>query len=73
MSSVQETYDAGFNCLMGFFGSYNIPLMDEAYDLGLPVIVTWHPAYLLRQQGESYQERLKEAIADFSLARDRLR
>lgn len=45
----------------------------EESAIGLPVIVTWHPAYLLRQQGESYQERLKEAIADFNLARDRLR
>jgi hypothetical protein len=39
MSSVQDTYDAGFNCVMGFFGSYNIPMMDEAFEFGLPVIV----------------------------------
>lgn len=41
--------------------------------LGLEVLVTWHPAYLLRQQGESYQARMAEALSDFEAVAARLR
>lgn len=32
--------------------------------LGVEAIVTWHPAYLLRQTGESYARRVEEAVSD---------
>jgi len=41
--------------------------------LGLETLVTWHPAYLLRQTGEAYERRLEEAIADMREASSRLR
>jgi DNA polymerase len=40
--------------------------------LGTDTLVTWHPAYLLRQQGEAYDRRLEEAIADLQDASARL-
>lgn len=40
--------------------------------LGVDVIVTWHPSYILRQQGEAYRARLGEAIADFRQVFQRL-
>ncbi|MFN3429675.1 MAG: uracil-DNA glycosylase [Candidatus Sericytochromatia bacterium] len=39
---------------------------------GGPVLVTWHPAYILRQTGDDYRARLGEAIADFQQAFRRL-
>jgi DNA polymerase len=41
--------------------------------LGTEVLVTWHPAYLLRQKGEVYERRLGEAIADLAGAAQHLR
>lgn len=41
--------------------------------LGTDTLVTWHPAYLLRQKGEAYEQRLGEAIADLRKAAARLR
>lgn len=41
--------------------------------LGTETLVTWHPAYLLRQTGEAYERRLEEAIADMREASSRLR
>ncbi|MNK77387.1 Uracil DNA glycosylase superfamily protein [compost metagenome] len=41
--------------------------------LGTETLVTWHPAYLLRQKGEVYERRLEEAIADLRSAAMRLR
>jgi DNA polymerase len=40
--------------------------------LGLDVLVTWHPSYIMRQSGEDYRARLGEAIADFERVRGRL-
>lgn len=40
--------------------------------LGLPVIVTWHPSYIMRQVGEGYRERLAEAVRDFQSVARRL-
>jgi DNA polymerase len=40
--------------------------------LGVETLVTWHPAYLLRQKGEAYEHRLGEAIADLKEAASRL-
>ena len=40
---------------------------------GLPVIVTWHPSYIMRQVGEAYRERLAEAVRDFQAVAARLR
>jgi DNA polymerase len=36
---------------------------------GRKALVTWHPAYLLRQTGAIYSERLAEGIADLAAAR----
>lgn len=36
--------------------------------LGVPTVVTWHPAYLLRQKGAVYERRLEEVIADLRSA-----
>lgn len=41
--------------------------------LGTETLVTWHPAYLLRQKGEVFEQRLGEAIADMREASSRLR
>ncbi len=40
--------------------------------LGTDTLITWHPAYLLRQKGEAYEHRLGEAIADMKEASARL-
>jgi DNA polymerase len=40
--------------------------------LGEPVLITWHPSYILRQKGDDYRARLGEAIADFQQAFRRL-
>lgn len=41
--------------------------------LGTDAIVTWHPSYLLRQQGEDYQRMLSQAREDLRKAAERLR
>lgn len=41
--------------------------------LGVDTLVTWHPAYLLRQTGEAYDRRFAEALADMRQAAERLR
>lgn len=41
--------------------------------LGTETLVTWHPAFLLRQKGEAYERHLAEAIADLKEAASRLR
>lgn len=40
--------------------------------LGAAVIVSWHPAYLLRQTGPHYQARMAEAVRDFEAVFARL-
>jgi uracil-DNA glycosylase len=40
--------------------------------LGVDVLITWHPSYILRQVGEDYRSRLAEAIADFQRVQRRL-
>lgn len=44
---------------------------DERF--GADVIITWHPAYILRQEGESYQARVAEAVSDFQAVFERLK
>jgi DNA polymerase len=44
----------------------------ESSLVGVPVIVTWHPSYIMRQVGESYRERLAEAVSDFQAVYGRL-
>ena len=69
VSSVQDAYDAGFNCIMGFFASYDIPIMDEAYDLGLPVIVGGMTGMLrshLPEKAGSYAEHYMNHPATFA-------
>lgn len=39
---------------------------------GCDLIVTWHPAYLLRQHGAEHTARLAEAVADLRAARERI-
>lgn len=41
--------------------------------LGADTLVTWHPAYLLRQKGSAYQKHLREALADMRSVSERLR
>jgi DNA polymerase len=41
--------------------------------VGVPVLITWHPSYILRQVGDDYRARLGEAIADFQKVCRRLR
>jgi DNA polymerase len=40
--------------------------------LGVDVLITWHPSYILRQAGDDYRQRLGEAIADFQKVYRRL-
>lgn len=40
--------------------------------LGVDVLITWHPSYILRQVGDDYRARLNEAIADFQRVQRRL-
>ena len=40
--------------------------------LGTATLVTWHPAYLLRQKGEAYERLLGEAVADMKEAASHL-
>lgn len=44
----------------------------ETSSVALPVIVTWHPSYILRQVGDGYRERLAEAVRDFQIVAQRL-
>jgi DNA polymerase len=37
--------------------------------LGVPALVTWHPAFVLRQRGPDRDARLAEVVADLGLAR----
>lgn len=41
--------------------------------VGTDVLITWHPAFLLRQTGESYDRKVAEAVGDLRLALARLK
>ena len=41
--------------------------------LGTDVLITWHPAFLLRQTGESYDRKVAEAVGDLREALSRLK
>lgn len=41
--------------------------------LGVDILITWHPSYILRQVGDDYRLRLGEAIADFQQVQRRLK
>lgn len=41
--------------------------------LGTDVLVTWHPSYLLRQQGEDYDRLIAQTRADLKLVAERLK
>ncbi len=41
--------------------------------LGTDVLVTWHPSYLLRQQGDDYDRLIAQTRDDLRAAADRLR